>query len=66
MPYIRGQENWPHFHWQSGQLINSLSKARFFQGRLLSKVSSLGLERKTMEFLISVINKEFDEDHFSF
>ncbi|MCK4462753.1 MAG: Fic family protein [Candidatus Omnitrophica bacterium] len=44
MPYIWKQKKWPHFKWQSQRLVNSLSRARFLQGRLLSKIDSLGLE----------------------
>ena len=44
MPYIWKQKGWPHFRRQSEQLINSLSRARFAQGNLLSKIHSLGLD----------------------
>ena len=44
MSYIWKQEKWPNFKWQNDLLVNSLSKARFLQGKLLSKISSLGLE----------------------
>ena len=43
MPYIWNQKEWPHFKWQSTTLINSLSNARLVQGKLLSRVRSLGL-----------------------
>ena len=43
MPYIWKQKEWPNFKWQSDQLINSLSQARLAQGKLLSKIRSLGL-----------------------
>ncbi|MBL7068868.1 MAG: Fic family protein [Candidatus Omnitrophica bacterium] len=44
MNYIWKQSGWPHFRWQSERLINKLSRARFLQGKLLSKVQSLGLD----------------------
>ena len=43
MPYIWKQKNWPRFTWQNDKLISVLSKARFAQGKLLSKVGILGL-----------------------
>ena len=44
MPYIWKQKEWPNFKWQSDRLINSLSQARLAQGKLLSKIRSLGLD----------------------
>jgi len=44
MSYIWKTSEWPHFKWKSERLINSLSKARFLQGEILSKVRSLGLD----------------------
>lgn len=44
MHYIWEDDKWPHFTWQSEKLIKSLSKARLLQGKLLSKVGSLGLD----------------------
>jgi len=44
MTYIWNQKNWPDLKWQSDKLLSDLSKARFMQGELLSKVHSLGLE----------------------
>ena len=43
MHYIWQHSNWPNFTWQSDQLLNALSKARFSQGKLLSRVSALGM-----------------------
>ncbi len=43
MKYIWEQKNWPHFKWQSDRLLNSLSRARFAQGNLLSKTHSMGV-----------------------
>jgi len=39
------RKEWPHFKWQSDILIKSLSHARLLQGKLLSKIRSLGLDR---------------------
>jgi Fic family protein len=44
MSYIWEQKNWPNLVWQNDRLINILSKARLVQGKLLSKVSTLGLD----------------------
>ena len=44
MTYIWQQKNWPNFTWQSDKLLPDLSKARFAQGELLSRVHSLGFE----------------------
>jgi Fic family protein len=43
MSYIWDLKEWPYFKWQSDKLIDSLSRARFTQGKLLSKIRSLGL-----------------------
>ncbi|MBA3064958.1 Fic family protein [bacterium] len=43
MKYIWEQKSWPHFKWQSDKLLNYLSRARFAQGNLLSKINSMGL-----------------------
>ena len=45
MIYIWKQKNWPQLKWQSEKLLPSLSRARFLQGELLSKIRSLGLHR---------------------
>jgi len=45
MTYIWNQKNWPLFKWQNDELISILSRARFLQGELLSKVRSLGLDK---------------------
>ncbi|MFH1996734.1 MAG: Fic family protein [Candidatus Omnitrophota bacterium] len=44
MPYIWKRKEWPNFKWQSDRLINSLSRARLAQGKLLSEIRSLGLD----------------------
>jgi len=45
MPYIWKRKDWPDFRWQSGPLLSDLSRARFLQGELLSKIRSLGLDQ---------------------
>ena len=45
MTYIWEQTGWPYFSWQSDKLITILSRARFIQGELLSKIRSLGLDQ---------------------
>ncbi|MBL7197367.1 MAG: Fic family protein [Candidatus Omnitrophica bacterium] len=45
MTYIWEQKGWPHFKWQDDKLISSLSRVRFLQGELLSKIRSLGLDQ---------------------
>lgn len=44
MQYIWSLKEWPHFKWQSDKIINILSRARFVQGKLLSKISALGFD----------------------
>ena len=44
MSYIWEDGDWPNFRWKSEKLLNSLSRARFLQGELLSKVRFLGLD----------------------
>ena len=44
MRYIWQHFNWPNFNWQSDQLLDALGKARLNQGKLLSKVSALGMD----------------------
>jgi len=45
MLYIWKRKEWPNFRWQSVRLMKPLSRARFLQGRLLSKIRSMGLDR---------------------
>ncbi len=42
--FIDQQDDWPNFHWKSGELVNVLSEARNLQGRLVGKMESLGFE----------------------
>jgi len=44
MRYIWQHADWSNFTWQSDQLLDAVSKARFSQGKLLSKVNSLGMK----------------------
>jgi len=44
MHYIWELEEWPNFTWHSDKILNSLSKARLAQGKLLSKVTNLGFD----------------------
>ena len=46
MKYIWELKNWPDFKWDNDKLINTLGRARLAQGKLLSKISSLGLDHK--------------------
>ncbi|CAB1057623.1 Fic domain protein, PA0574 type [Olavius sp. associated proteobacterium Delta 1] len=43
MRYIWQRSDWPNFKWQSDQLLDVLGEARFHQGKLLSKISALGM-----------------------
>ena len=43
MHYIWQHSSWPNLTWQSDRLLNAVSKARFSQGKLLSRVSALGM-----------------------
>lgn len=42
--YIYEQNEWPHFNWNSGLLIESLATVRNAQGRLIGKLEALGFE----------------------
>ena len=44
MRYIWQHADWSNFTWQSDQLLDAVSKARFSQGKLLSKVNALGMK----------------------
>ena len=44
MKYIWMYKNWPKLSWRSEPLLPLISKARFAQGKLLTKVASLGFK----------------------
>lgn len=44
MKYVWQHTSWPKFNWQSESLLPLISKARLAQGKLLSKVTSLGFK----------------------
>ena len=44
MKYIWQATQWPKLTWQSEVLLPAISKARFAQGKLLAKVTSLGFK----------------------
>lgn len=44
--YIYQYENWPHFTWSEKDILVTLSKVRYQQGRLLGKMSVLGFSLK--------------------
>ncbi|MFH1715475.1 MAG: Fic family protein [Elusimicrobiota bacterium] len=44
MLYVWGRKDWPDFTWQSDRLMRRLGKARLAQGKLLAKISSIGLD----------------------
>jgi len=44
MSYIWRLKEWPQFKWQSDKIINSISRARLSQGKLLTKISAVGFE----------------------
>ena len=46
MRYIWELEEWPNFKWKSDDIINSLSRARLAQGKLISKITALGFDSK--------------------
>jgi len=55
MTYIWERKNWPAFRWENDKLIGLLGKARLAQGKLLSKVSALGMgmsEESRSEILV--------------
>jgi Fic family protein len=45
--YIWQNQNWQDFKYDKGCLTNLLSKARFLQGQLLGKISSLDIKLQT-------------------
>jgi Fic family protein len=44
MKYIHQLEDWPHFQWDSEQLVPLLAKVRYMQGRLLGQMDSQGFK----------------------
>lgn len=44
MKYIWQYENWPKLYWKSEILLPLIGKARFAQGKLLTKIASLGFK----------------------
>ncbi len=46
MKYIWELKEWPNFKWKSDDIINSLSRARLAQGKLISKIAGLGFDYK--------------------
>jgi Fic family protein len=55
MTYIWERKRWPDFEWQNDKLIDLLGKARLAQGKLLSKVGTLGMgmsEESRSEILV--------------
>ncbi|MCK5224126.1 Fic family protein [Candidatus Calescamantes bacterium] len=44
--YIWELEEWPNLKWKSDDIINSLSRARLAQGKLISKITALGFDSK--------------------
>lgn len=46
MRYIWELEEWPNLKWKSDDIINSLSRARLAQGKLISKITALGFDSK--------------------
>jgi Fic family protein len=51
MRYIHQQKNWANFSWDNNALITPLSKARYLQGKLISKMAMLGFAFKQEAFL---------------
>lgn len=55
MSYIWQEKNWPDLSWRDEDLTSQLGKTRYLQGKLISKISALGLdlgEEATAEILI--------------
>lgn len=49
--YIYQHKDWPHFTWNSDDLVHLLSEARNLQGRLLGKMESLGFDLRSEALL---------------
>jgi len=45
--YIHQHKNWPHFSWNTEDLLFALGKVRNQQGRLVGKMEALGFELRT-------------------
>ena len=44
MQYVWQHKRWPGFRWFNGRLIEALGRVRLCQGKLLSKIDSLGIQ----------------------
>ena len=44
MGWIWQRSDWPNFTWDAETIFPFICKARFEQGKLLSKINSLGFE----------------------
>ena len=57
MTYIWQDKHWPHLTWRGEPLVPLISQARLAQGRLLTKVSRLGL-KLTREARADILTEE--------
>ncbi|EKD28172.1 MAG: hypothetical protein ACD_79C00404G0001, partial [uncultured bacterium] len=45
MKYIWQLKDWPHFTWHDQEILKIIGKARFEQGKLLSKLETIGINK---------------------
>lgn len=57
MGYVWQHKNWPEFGWNSDVILKPLGKARFSQGKLLSRVMVLGM-KLSLEAQAEILTEE--------
>src|SRR3989344_5024003 len=57
MKYVWQHPHWPKLTWQSGVLLPVIGKARLAQGKLLTKVTSLGFKH-SQEACANILTEE--------
>jgi len=52
--YIHQLKNWPQFNWRHEDIINTLGKVRYLQGKLLGKMQALGFALREEAMLVTL------------
>ena len=52
--YIHERDDWPHFRWNTQELIHQLAEVRHRQGRLIGRMKGLGFRHRSEAMLISL------------
>ena len=55
MNYIHDLDDWPDFQWDKGRLMQSLSRVRHNQGRLIGRMESLGFQMQSEAVLTTLV-----------